>query len=386
MAAKPVKRGDKWFIQFRRQDFSRGMTFMLKEQAVTWERNMATAYDNDRAGIAGRQPYVAAVLEAFRDHQAPLLKGWKEARNAMDRLLTANPSWAKVRADRFGDVLRDWKVDRQTEVSTGSVRREFSFIASAFKWAMDRSETETKGGKPIKNAKVPLEVRVTMPNSPTSMCGKWPADGLSRTRIITREELTKIVGTPPRHDATTAMAYMPYIAWFARYTGLRMGEICQLTWGDLDVANKTVHVRDEWSADEGGKSVKNGSAREVPILPECMEMLLALSDFNEEEPEDALLFTMSKYVCDTHWREMRDKAGFKAGEIVFHDLRHTALTELSKIYRPEQLLKISGHTNFNILYNVYYKTTGKELAEDGEKAIEQQRRMAMGADTEKTAS
>lgn len=346
MATTPKKRGDKWFIQIRRNGKSKSATFTTEQQAIRWARAQEVELDNQRAGIIGDQPYVGDVLRAFRDKRAPLIKGYKGAINTMNRLLDANPGWDKVRSDRFHETLKAWVRVRLTQIKPASVKRELSFLSQAYKWAMDHNVG-----------------MVTMTQTPLAMIGTWPGDSKARDRTVTHDEMVKIVGEPPRGPTPSISSYIPYVVWFAYYTGMRMGEICQLTWSDIDVKAETIHVRDDWREGRGTKSVKNGFEREVPMTEECLELILALSDHNEKAEMSDKVFGVEKGTLDVLWRRALTDAGFETGDIHFHDLRHTALTNFAQWVEVLDLAKISGHRKLDILLNTYYKTTGQKLAE-----------------------
>jgi integrase len=57
-------------------------------------------------------------------------------------------------------------------------------------------------------------------------------------------------------------------------TGMRQGEVLAVRGGDIGEA--VLNVSHAWSAADGLKSLKNGEARKVPLLPEVREALLAV--------------------------------------------------------------------------------------------------------------
>ena len=63
----------------------------------------------------------------------------------------------------------------------------------------------------------------------------------------------------------------------AALTGLRMGELLALAWGDLDFAGQAVRVRRSYTAHGGLSSPKSGRVRSVPMVPDVARALAALA-------------------------------------------------------------------------------------------------------------
>lgn len=318
-------------------------TFTTKTLAKTWAKGVEGTIEQGRAGIIGMQPTIGYVFEKFRDETSYARKGGKWERNRIDQILSANEHWKSIPSDRFDpERLREWVIDRITEVAKPSARREMSLMAGIFKQAI-------KGGW------------IKIPISPTKLVF-WPDGSKPRKRTVSEAELTKIVGPIPEHETKLIKDYVPYVAWFAYETGLRMGELCQMTWSDIDVEKLTIYVRDEWSNDNrSGKSVKNGSSREVPLSPRAVTLINTLSQYNEDAPLEAKVFCLSPAVLDQYWSDLKDAAGFK-GDIVFHDLRRTRLTIWAEKYEVNTLAKMSGHKDINTLVETYYQPKTEDLA------------------------
>lgn len=95
-------------------------------------------------------------------------------------------------------------------------------------------------------------------------------------------------------------------------TGLRRGEITQLTWDDVNLDTKTVTVRAGYA--------KSGKARHVPLNSEAVKVLTA---WKEQRPTGRLF----PLICTAKaWGRLMSDAGLT--NFRFHDLRHTFASKL----------------------------------------------------------
>jgi integrase len=139
------------------------------------------------------------------------------------------------------------------------------------------------------------------------------------------------------------------IARFAIYTAMRQGEIVGLRWPDIDHKKRTAVVRGA-----AGTVTKNGEVREVPLLPEAVELLGTLPTGHNR------IFPIDQNVLKMRYRRAVARAGIIG--LTFHDLRHIATTRLAKIFKnPLDLKRVTGHKDLKSL-DRYYHTTAEELA------------------------
>jgi integrase len=130
-------------------------------------------------------------------------------------------------------------------------------------------------------------------------------------------------------------------------TGLRAGELSNLTWGRVDFADRTITV--------GAAKTEAGRGRQIPMNADLQR---ALSDhaewfrtrFGEGKPEHFVFPWGSPLPSDparpsielkTAWDSIRSAAGV---ECRWHDLRHTVCTKMAEAGVPEStMLAIMGH-------------------------------------------
>lgn len=95
-------------------------------------------------------------------------------------------------------------------------------------------------------------------------------------------------------------------------TGMRRGEITQLTWPDIDLKAKRVTVRAGYA--------KSGKARHIPLNSEAVAVL---KQWKKQQPEGRLF----NLICTAKaWGALMTAA--KLEDFRFHDLRHTFASKL----------------------------------------------------------
>jgi len=142
----------------------------------------------------------------------------------------------------------------------------------------------------------------------------------------------------------------PFIGAFVRVallTGMRSGEIIDLTWAQVDLSNRVVTV--------GRAKTSSGTGRQIPMNRELFEVFTShaawfTKRFGATEPEN-YLFPFGKPMpsdparpitdISGAWDSLRHAAGVKCR---LHDLRHTAATKMAEAGTPEStMLALLGH-------------------------------------------
>ena len=131
-----------------------------------------------------------------------------------------------------------------------------------------------------------------------------------RTRYLTLDEETKLF------EKLQGKEWVQRIVTMAINTGMRQGEIFDLTWFDVDLPRGVIHIRVS----------KNGKDRFVPINQTVRAMLEGLPHTNEHvfaSPKTKGRLIDVKRRFDL----AKSEAGIK--DFRFHDLRHTAATRMA---------------------------------------------------------
>ena len=154
-----------------------------------------------------------------------------------------------------------------------------------------------------------------------------------RDRILTLEEFDSLCEHSIKHIRDIlSMAY---------YTGMRKGEILNLTWDKVDMKDRFINLDAE--------DTKDQEKRSIPI---CTELYAVLKGIPRNLHNNHVFMFRGKPVHDirTGLAKACKKAGiiygrFEKNGFIFHDLRHTFNTNMRKAGISESvIMAITGHS------------------------------------------
>lgn len=158
--------------------------------------------------------------------------------------------------------------------------------------------------------------------------------------------------------------------------GLRRGEVCGLSWRDIDFDNNVVDVCHSYDQLGNLKETKTKSGMRLLPLPKVTRDALLIqkeaqawqfaktSSYRKPE-EGYLVQTDDTPVISTHYGERvspsslsrwwsTDRERFGLGGWSFHEMRHTYLTLLALHgVRPKVMQQLAGHYSSQITMDVY---------------------------------
>lgn len=154
------------------------------------------------------------------------------------------------------------------------------------------------------------------------------------------------------------------------YTGLRIGELCALQWGDIDFFTKTITVRrtlQRISTPEGPNKTElvldtpktRCSERIIPISRVVRQKLLTLQahkPYTERRAQD-FVFTVKQHPVEPrlfqkYFKRLLRDAGIK--DVNFHALRHTFATRCLESHMDIRTLsELLGHSTVNLSLQLY---------------------------------
>ena len=163
------------------------------------------------------------------------------------------------------------------------------------------------------------------------LLGKKAAN--ARDRILTHDEFTRICENSARH--------IREIVTMGYFTGMRKGEILNLTWDKVDMKNRFIHLEAE--------DTKDKEKRSIPI---CDELHKMLTNIPRHLHDKHVFLFRGKPVSDIRRGLVSacGKSGILYGRnkkngFTFHDLRHTFNTNMRKAGVPESvIMDITGHS------------------------------------------
>lgn len=176
-----------------------------------------------------------------------------------------------------------------------------------------------------------------------------PKEDDARTRIVTEDELKRILSQMENRSAGTRAAIL-----FLRWTGARRGEAAKLEWTDL---RKRTDAKEGWLAIlRDTKTPKRGAVknRTVPVPKSAMDAIGKL------DKKSAKVFDCRADSLTNAWDESCRRA--KIHDARLHDLRHTRITELvDGGMAILELAALTGHEDLRML-NRYYNPAPESIA------------------------
>ena len=148
------------------------------------------------------------------------------------------------------------------------------------------------------------------------------------------------------------------------YSGLRIGEVCGLKWGDIDFDNKLINVQRTVQRIYLGRGISKlivtapktkKSKRKVPISKSINEKLKVLS---KSYSDDSYILTGKRMKCTEPltyryaYKNVLRNCGITYRK--FHCLRHTFATRCIRVGMDiKSLSEVLGHSNIGITLDIY---------------------------------
>ena len=172
-----------------------------------------------------------------------------------------------------------------------------------------------------------------------------------RDRVLSHEEFKRLISHLPEHAAQ--------IVKTAYYTGMRAGEIFNLTWDKVNLKEGYIELSSE--------DTKTSEPRRIYLVPELKEMFLRLSKVRHLKHNH--VFTYNGVPVKEIKRSFKSackKAGIE--DFRFHDLRHTFITNMRKAgVERSIIMKITGHKTMSMFER--YNTVDSTDAQDALKRL-----------------
>lgn len=155
--------------------------------------------------------------------------------------------------------------------------------------------------------------------------------------------------------------------WYAHwatavFTGLRNEEQYALTWQNVDLENRRIHVRQVWTKKDGFKDItKNGEDRVVEIAPPLLTILKELKLKNTDS-----VFVLPRI---DEWEGGRQAevlrmflASLGLPQINYHGLRSSwATIMLGRGVPAAKVMRMGGWTNLKTLNDHYLRLSGVDI-------------------------
>jgi len=283
-------------------------SFTSKLDAEKWARSVEIELDRGTyLNIPNAHHYLFSdLISIYLEKVTPTLRGRSEDSYRLKRLLR-HPI-ASVNMSRFTpQLISNYRDERLKEIKSNTVIRELSCISSIINYS------KRELGLNIENP-------VTLIKKPPTTEG--------RNRILTNEEIYRLL-----IELNKINPIYRSLTEFALETAMRRGELMSFEWANVDFEKCLIFL----------PQTKNGYSRYVPLSTKAIEILKSL-----QRTKDNRVFPLNVGTVSLMFLEAVRRA--KLENVHFHDLRHMAITRISrKITNVFELAIISGHRSLKML-------------------------------------
>jgi integrase len=312
------KRGGRYQARIHRRGFpTLAKTFLTQRDALQWARKAEVALEQVSAGRTLRRITVREMVERYASEVTPTKKGARTERLRLN-------AWARSKLGPMlvdevrPSTLAEWRDRRLADGLAGStVRNDLNTLSAVYghaasEWGYERLE------------------------NPTARLRR-PRLNPGRTRRVAEDELAAL---KTHTDSET----LPDIIDIAVETGMRLSEITNLQWRNIDLAMRTAILPDS----------KNGHRRVVPLSPTATNTLSTRKHGGIRKPDDRV-FQVTPHAVTTAFRRAalricRESKGRIGVNLRFHDLRHEAVSRLfERGLNVTEVAAISGHRSLQML-------------------------------------
>ncbi|MBF4180582.1 tyrosine-type recombinase/integrase [Lelliottia nimipressuralis] len=301
-------------------------TFQRKPLAATWGAQRVAEIESE--GFAKKTPGITLrglILRYMADGTITNGQSKKSSLNTIMHSSLGDLLLSDLTMNRYIEYAR---LRRQT-VKPSTLGTELSYLKTVLDVALPFYDIQTLPTE-LDAAKIYLTRKNIIA----------PSD--KRTRRPTREEFDLLHQELTRAFNDSRMGIRYHDAFeFAVFSCMRRGEICRITWEDVDFNNRSVIVRDRKDPRK-----KLGNHMIVPLLGRAWDLL-------EAQPKiSKYIFPYKPGTISEAFRRARDK--LKIPDIRLHDMRREAASRLFEYgFSVEEVAQVTGHKNLKTLWTVY---------------------------------
>lgn len=288
------------------------------------------------------------TLEGFiKLKYAPWALSHQKRGNETIQLLESNfrQFYGKKLSDITGWDIQKWRTERgKKNLKPSTINRRVTTLKALMNKAVEWDVIPINPLNKIKPIKIDRNSRVRYLSAEEELSLRQAMDDREsdiRKGRMSGNAWREVRGyrTLPPLDAAFADYLKPMVI-LALNTGLRRGELFNLSWKDIDLEKKQLTVE--------GTTAKSGQTRHIPLNQEAWEVLAGW----QKQSDGALVFpspvTGERFDnIKRSWESLRERAGLE--DFVFHDLRHTFASKLAAAREDLYVIKeLLGHSTIQM--------------------------------------
>jgi integrase len=310
-------RSSRWQARVRRQGHpDETRSFLTHKEAERWARTVESGIDHG-SFISPTQAKKTTLGDLIQRYIAEVLPSMKGATDDTIRLkaICRRPICRNSIAALSPAKIAAYRDLRLKEVAPGTVVRELAYLSSIINHG--RREWGIHANNPVALVRKPTQPK-------------------GRERVLSLAERERLlVELQPTGRRNT---WMPSVVILALETAMRRSELLALRWGNINLERRTATLQ----------MTKNGESRIVPLSTTAIQTLTSMP-----QSVCGAVFPITSCALAANFDNAVERA--KLPDLHFHDLRHTAITNMAnKLPNLIELAAVSGHKSLKMLQRYYH--------------------------------
>jgi integrase len=310
-------RSSRWQARVRRQgrpDETR--SFLTHKEAEHWARTVESGIDHG-SFISPTQAKKTTLGDLIPRYIAEVLPSMKGATDDTIRLkaICRRPICRNSIASLSPAKIAEYRDLKLKEVAPGTVVKELAYLSSIINHR--RRERGIHANNPVALVRKPTQPK-------------------GRERVLSLAERERLLAElQPTGRRNT---WMPTLVILALQTAMRRSELLALRWGDINLDGRTATLQ----------MTKNGESRIVPLSTTAIQTFTSMP-----QSVCGAVFPITSCALAANFDKAVERA--KLPDLHFHDLRHTAITNMAdKLPNVIELAAVSGHKSLRMLQRYYH--------------------------------
>jgi integrase len=320
-----TKRKNRYTAVVRRAGYpTTTKTFGLKTDAKRWAAAVESDIDSGR--VLNVQKYhrndetVGGLVERFIAEVHPM-KQFGGSKLATLQLTARELNDVKVARFKSKDVI-EYGRRRREVVSKSTLNQQLQYLSQVLEYARIVWEVPMNGN-PVKDGRYAL--------SKTGLVGS----SNKRGRRLRVGEYERLIDAAAGH-------WITYYITIARDNTMRLGEIHNQRWKDVNFDEQTLTIRDRKDPNQ-----KEGNDETIPMIGHTYEVLRGLWAVSTRKGRVFSMVKNAGSVSDK-FAAVTQAAGID--DLHFHDLRHEAISRLfERGLQIQEVALVSGHKSWDSL-------------------------------------
>ncbi len=302
-------------------------TFSKKTTAVAWGKDRV--HDLEKNGVHTGPPSITlgALIQKYLDDPHTDVKRTKL--NVLRLVTDCDISKVIITDLQSHHIIEHCKLRKESGTGPATISHDVSYIRGVLKIAKAFWGYEVDDQCVVEAYPVLYELQ---------LIGK--SQRRSRRPTDTELKRLKTALEKRQHDARSKIPFLDILD-FSILSCMRVGEVCAITWDDVDEAQKAVLVRNRKDPRK-----KAGNHMLVPLLGGSWDIL-------QRQPNgDDRVFPFNSRSVTAGFQRVRNELGII--DLRYHDLRREGASRLfEKGYTIDEVAQVTGHRNINTLWQVY---------------------------------